>query len=628
MQLITGLCTLLFALGLSLLTAAVASAQPTTFYVAAGGTDAGNGCTSSANPCATVSHAVTYATANGDTVQVSGTIDDNPTVPYGVTITGAEAAATSPAVISGDIALEYAAALADLTVDGSVRAMGYNTVSQISVIGGGISAYQASLTMTDSTISGGGGIDAEQSEVTVSDSTISANGQGIGLGASTLSVSDSIISGNRLDGIYGGLTSLGLETATVTNSVISDNGGVGIDVIGETSVSDSTISDNGGGGDTGVYGPLTVTNSTVSDNGGAGIAWGDCYNIYPSVSPMPFLSCPVTVTGSRITGNKGDGIDAEMGDPSSNATVFGSTISANSGVGVKAEQGAVVSASTIEGNQGGGLYVNAGGAGFLQGGNINISGNTISGNTAPAGAGMYICECDGLPASGIVISGNTITGNKATEGGGIYMAAPLVFEIPVPGGAVARFVPTISDNTVVANTATDGGGVYNLGLVTVTRSTFSGNVASQGNVVDNAAAPAGASPSSIWAAADIFDGGCQNLGAWNDGGYNVGSDATCLNGGTGDVSYGSGLSQAGLLGPLAQNGGPTETMPPLTRNPAFGLVPSGTLVVLDGDAVSLCPVTDQRGVPSSPGSPATQGRCRCCRPRFSCTFPPPTKTTG
>ena len=51
------------------------------------------------------------------------------------------------------------------------------------------------------------------------------------------------------------------------------------------------------------------------------------------------------------------------------------------------------------------------------------AGNTISGNTAPDGGGMYICECEGQP-SDIVISGNTIAGNSATDGGGIYVVSP------------------------------------------------------------------------------------------------------------------------------------------------------------------------------------------------------------
>lgn len=97
----------------------------------------------------------------------------------------------------------------------------------------------------------------------------------------------------------------------------------------------------------------------------------------------------------------------------------------------------------------------------------------------------------------------------------------------------------------------------------------------------------------VWAAADIFNGPCAAKGTWNDEGYNVGADASCLKAGTGDVSHG-----AGLLGPLAHNGGPTETMVPLTGNPAIGVVPLNTHVLLNGRSVKLCPTIDQRGVHS------------------------------
>ena len=71
-------------------------------------------------------------------------------------------------------------------------------------------------------------------------------------------------------------------------------------------------------------------------------------------------------------------------------------------------------------------------------------------------------------------------------------------------------------------------------------------------------------------------------------------------GAPGDVNYGAGLSPSGLLGPLANNGGPSEMMLPLAGDPAVGVVPNSTSAALDRNAVSLCSTTDQRGVPSTP----------------------------
>ena len=105
-------------------------------------------------------------------------------------------------------------------------------------------------------------------------------------------------------------------------------------------------------------------------------------------------------------------------------------------------------------------------------------------------------------------------------------------------------------------------------------------------------------------AADIFDGSCdQSGGPWDDAGYNAGADASCENGGTGDSAA---LTPA-ELGPLASNGGPTQTVLPLAGNPALGIVPDPTSVTLGGGTVALCPVTDQRGVASAPDAACDAG---------------------
>ncbi|MGD0688036.1 MAG: IPT/TIG domain-containing protein, partial [Streptosporangiaceae bacterium] len=91
--------------------------------------------------------------------------------------------------------------------------------------------------------------------------------------------------------------------------------------------------------------------------------------------------------------------------------------------------------------------------------------------------------------------------------------------------------------------------------------------------------------------------------SWADAGYNAGTDATCENGGTAD----SAALTLAELGPLASNGGPTQTVLPLAGNPALGIVPASTSVTLDGSPVALCPVTDQRGVASAPGAACDAG---------------------
>ena len=79
--------------------AAAQAAAPKTLYVSQGGLDSGT-CTS-ANPCATVSYALTKA-ASGATIKVSGTIDDHLSITSPVTITTWPGGpAGSPAVLDG-----------------------------------------------------------------------------------------------------------------------------------------------------------------------------------------------------------------------------------------------------------------------------------------------------------------------------------------------------------------------------------------------------------------------------------------------------------------------------------------------------------------------------------------------
>ena len=125
-------------------------------------------------------------------------------------------------------------------------------------------------------------------------------------------------------------------------------------------------------------------------------------------------------------------------------------------------------------------------------------------------------------------------------------------------------------------------------------STFSDDNATDGGAVDNG----DNSGSGILAAgASIFSDGCDQAGGvWEDEGYNVGSDGTCLAGGTSDIDNGSSLRDA--LGPLSDNGGPTATILPLAGNPAIGVVPNPTSVTLNGTPTPLCPTSNERAVAS------------------------------
>ena len=120
-------------------------------------------------------------------------------------------------------------------------------------------------------------------------------------------------------------------------------------------------------------------------------------------------------------------------------------------------------------------------------------------------------------------------------------------------------------------------------------------------------------------AADVFAEDCNgSSGTWTDGGYNVGTDGTCLNGGTDDNGAFEDLSS--LLAPLASNGGPTQTLALDATNPAIGIIPNGTS--------ELCPVTDQRGITSQEGGACDAGAVQLAAQTVAFTTTAPASPTA
>jgi len=142
--------------------------------------------------------------------------------------------------------------------------------------------------------------------------------------------------------------------------------------------------------------------------------------------------------------------------------------------------------------------------------------------------------------------------------------------------------------------------------VTVTASTFTGNHATDhGGAIDSGDSYGGGS---VTVAGDVFGTSCdQPGGSWTDGGYNAGADTSCFSAtpATGDVNAGSAMALD--LGSLAGNGGPTQTIEPLSGSPVIGIIPDPATVTLGGGQVTLCPATDQRGYTSAPDTSCDAG---------------------
>jgi parallel beta-helix repeat protein len=218
--------------------------------------------------------------------------------------------------------------------------------------------------------------------------------------------------------------------------------------------------------------------------------------------------------------------------------------------------------------------LNSGGASAIR---INGTGIltqcTISGNTAFDGAGLSIYGF--LTVDSCTISNNTATGS--TGGGGVEQTSLLgsVFRNSTISGNTAASgmgggvlfthtgaFPDFQNCTITDNSAATGGGIASMlgsGIIDLISSIVSGNSAS--------------------VAADLYTPGTVNAQV-----SLMGSSAGVITF-TADTFTSTNLGKAPLLGPLANNGGPTETHALLPGSPAInnGSNPAGL-------------VNDQRGL--------------------------------
>ena len=412
------------------------------------------------------------------------------------------------------------------------------------------------------------------------------------------------VTGPVLDGNHG--KPAGCQTKACDGPVLTIGSGVHVDIYGLTvQNADNTLDGVGGAiqnydGGTLIVSACTFTRDTANAGGAIDNADGG--------------TGTVTVSGSTFSGNSagedGGAIDNADNNGTGTLTVSASTFTANTVRPSQQSEGGgaidsgdnngtgtlAVSASTFSANS-----ARYGGAVATGTGTGTVSASTFSGNTADYGAAI----CSGCSGTGtFAVSGSTFSANRANEDGGAIMNG----WTPNSGTLIVS-ASTFSANSAAGNPNSPGvdsaimkgygGGIDNdqTGTLSVSASTFSTNTAKNGGGSIN-------NFRSVWAAADIFNGGChEGTGAtWKDEGYNVGADATCQKAGTGDASHG-----AGHLGTLAHNGGPTETMLALAANPALGVVPLNTTVKLNGRPVTLCPTTDQRGVHSTAGKACNAG---------------------
>jgi predicted outer membrane repeat protein len=243
----------------------------------------------------------------------------------------------------------------------------------------------------------------------------------------------------------------------------------------------------------------------------------------------------------------------------------------------------IITGNTTSNSLGGGIFSSCS--------SVVINKSTISNNSAPTGFGGGIYCSPDSSLSNFTIDNSTINNNSAAQGGGMVTAG--------------KCASTITNTTISGNTShSDGGAILQSGAaMLINNSTISGNTAGSSGAGIYTASPSIVTPvlqNSILAGNLITNGTDANCGfdiATN--GYNISSDKTCHFAATGDRN-----NTNPLLGPLQNNGGPTETMAIPSDSPAIDAGnPAGCT---DGHSHVL--TTDQRG-DHRPGDPKLKTGC-------------------
>jgi predicted outer membrane repeat protein len=191
----------------------------------------------------------------------------------------------------------------------------------------------------------------------------------------TLSVSNCVLSGNSIAGLYNRAKDSVGASMTVANSIISNNSGTGainlfpfqLDASGHPCAC------------------MTITDSVVSNNAADGI-----FNVSDAVNEPASL----TVVNSNVSDNDGGGISNEATEAIVTATIVSATVSGNSTGGVE-------------------TFGECGLVGF---GQVTITNSTISGNSANGGIRSHL--------SALTVADTTISGNSSGDtGGGIHASS-------------------------------------------------------------------------------------------------------------------------------------------------------------------------------------------------------------
>ena len=212
----------------------------------------------------------------------------------------------------------------------------------------------------------------------------------------------------------------------------------------------------------------------------------------------------------------------------------------------------------------------------------------------------------------LTVSNSTLSGNSAIFSGGAILNSGNTF-----GGKLMLINSTISGNSVHNdNQSGAGAGIYNsnCGTVTVINSTISGNSADFGGGIYNECGPLNLRNTIVAGNTATAPGGAPDVDAiFNSQGNNLIGNTTEAQANFVDSDL---LNVDPLLGPLQDNGGPTDTRALLLGSPA-----------VDQAASEACLPTDQRGVERKDGDGDGSVACDIGAFESSDITPPKVTTT-
>ena len=443
------------------------------------------------------------------------------------------------------------------------------------------------------------------------------------------------LSGNNASPVFvvdGGAT-LTLNNITVTKGFNGGGDGGAIQNFGTLNINHSKFLENlssaaFSGGAIVTYGPLNITDSEFGSNkagnGGA---------IYPRFAPAV-----TTITGcnfhDNVTTNATDGWGGAMllwdGAPVTitNSQIVSNTARHGGGIYVVANSSLTMRDSEVTTNMAdNGMAGNNYGGGIFNNGTISLTNVTISGNQVVEAANFMDNRGGGGIANFVgataTVTKGAISNNKGREGGGILNHGQLtITDVAISGnrggegGAIlnnpgAGGVLTITGSTLSGNvisfaefhvTTPRGAAILNsMGTIQLTNTTISGNAGdtafreSDGNVTlvnvtiaNNSNGGIGSDHSPNVSVVSVKNTLVAGNGSYNcgpilfnafTGQFSMASDSTCTWSGTNNQ-----VVPDPKLGPLANNGGLTQTHLPQADSPAK-----------DGGTGAGAPARDQRG---------------------------------